>query len=68
MLIKSDTIAAISTPLGEGGIGIVRLSGEKALKIADKLFKGRNGIPPSKLPHILFITVILSETKKFWMR
>jgi tRNA modification GTPase len=49
MLHKNDTIAAISTPLGEGGIGIVRLSGNKALKIADKLFKGRNGIPPSKL-------------------
>jgi len=49
MLNKSDTIAAISTPLGEGGIGIVRLSGNKALAIADKLFKGRNGIPPSKL-------------------
>lgn len=49
-LSKQETIAAISTPLGEGGIGIVRLSGDKALKIADKLFKGRNGIPPSKLP------------------
>lgn len=33
-----DTIAAISTPLGEGGIGIVRLSGEKAREIARKLF------------------------------
>jgi tRNA modification GTPase len=50
MLNKSDTIAAISTPLGEGGIGIVRLSGKKALAIADKLFKGKNGILPSKLP------------------
>ena len=33
-----DTIAAISTPLGEGGIGIVRLSGEKAREIGEKLF------------------------------
>ncbi|MBM3132481.1 MAG: tRNA uridine-5-carboxymethylaminomethyl(34) synthesis GTPase MnmE [Chloroflexi bacterium] len=33
-----DTIAAISTPLGEGGIGIVRLSGEKAHAIAERLF------------------------------
>jgi len=33
-----DTIAAISTPLGEGGIGIVRLSGKDALNIADKTF------------------------------
>jgi tRNA modification GTPase len=33
-----DTIAAISTPLGEGGIGIVRLSGKDAIPIAEKLF------------------------------
>lgn len=33
-----DTIAAISTPLGEGGIGIVRLSGRDAVPIAAKLF------------------------------
>ncbi|MFA5033687.1 MAG: tRNA uridine-5-carboxymethylaminomethyl(34) synthesis GTPase MnmE [bacterium] len=40
-----DTIAAISTPSGEGGIGIIRVSGTKALKIADKIFKGK--IKPS---------------------
>ncbi|XQY93981.1 tRNA uridine-5-carboxymethylaminomethyl(34) synthesis GTPase MnmE [Metabacillus sp. HB246100] len=34
-----DTITAISTPLGEGAIAIVRLSGEEAIQIADKLFK-----------------------------
>ena len=33
-----DTIAAISTPLGEGGIGIVRLSGKDALPIVQGLF------------------------------
>ena len=33
----NDTICAISTPVGEAGIGIVRLSGKKALKIADKI-------------------------------
>jgi len=33
-----DTIAAISTPLGRSGIGIVRLSGREAIKIADKVF------------------------------
>lgn len=38
MTIDNDTIAAISTPLGEGGIGIVRLSGKDAILIADKLF------------------------------
>lgn len=37
-----DTIAAISTPPGEGAISIVRLSGEDAVKIANKVFKGKN--------------------------
>ncbi|MCD3442639.1 tRNA uridine-5-carboxymethylaminomethyl(34) synthesis GTPase MnmE [Streptococcus equi] len=37
-----DTIAAISTPLGEGAIGIVRLSGTKALDIARSIFKGKD--------------------------
>lgn len=36
-----DTIAAISTPLGEGAISIVRLSGTEALVIADKIFRGK---------------------------
>jgi tRNA modification GTPase len=34
----NDTIVALSTPLGEGGIGIVRLSGPHALAIAEKVF------------------------------
>lgn len=38
-MYDGDTIAAISTPLGEGGIGIVRISGKGALKIAKKIFK-----------------------------
>lgn len=34
-----DTIAAISTPLGEGAIAIVRLSGPQSIEIADKIFQ-----------------------------
>ena len=34
------TIAAISTAVGEAGIGIVRISGKKSLEIANKVFKG----------------------------
>ncbi len=34
-----DTIAAVATPPGEGGVGIIRLSGPESLKIAKKLFK-----------------------------
>lgn len=42
-----DTIAAISTPLGEGAIGIVRLSGKDAVKIAGAVFRSKNGRLPS---------------------
>ncbi|MCD5391144.1 tRNA modification GTPase [candidate division NPL-UPA2 bacterium] len=45
-----DTIAAISTPLGEGGIGIVRLSGPQSLAIAERIFQARDGIKPSQSP------------------
>ena len=37
-----DTIAAISTPLGEGAIGIVRLSGTDSFAIAQKIFNGKD--------------------------
>ncbi|HDA7544703.1 TPA: tRNA uridine-5-carboxymethylaminomethyl(34) synthesis GTPase MnmE [Staphylococcus aureus] len=37
-----DTITSISTPMGEGAIGIVRLSGSQAVEIADKLYKGKH--------------------------
>ncbi|MDD3087031.1 MAG: tRNA uridine-5-carboxymethylaminomethyl(34) synthesis GTPase MnmE [Candidatus Omnitrophica bacterium] len=43
----TDTIAAISTPVGEGGIGIVRISGKDALEIADKIFISPRGLKPS---------------------
>jgi tRNA modification GTPase len=43
-----DTIAAISTPLGEGGIGIVRISGKDTLKVTDKIFRGK--LLPSQIP------------------
>lgn len=38
-----DTIAAISTPLGEGGIGIIRISGPQAVKIASEIFISPKG-------------------------
>ena len=41
--MKNRTIAAISTPIGEGGIGIIRISGDDALIIADKIFKSKSG-------------------------
>ena len=37
-----DTICGIATPLGEGGISIIRVSGSDSLKIINKIFKGKN--------------------------
>lgn len=38
----NDTIAAISTAMTESGIGIVRMCGENAIEIIDKIYKGKN--------------------------
>ncbi len=43
----NDTIAAIATPVGESGIGIVRISGKNALTVADKVFLSRDNKKPS---------------------
>ena len=39
---EADTIAAISTPVGEGGISIIRISGDDALKVAQRIYKGKD--------------------------
>lgn len=39
---EKDTIAAISTAVSDSGIGIVRISGEEAIEIADKVYLGKN--------------------------
>jgi tRNA modification GTPase len=45
-----DTIVAIATPLGEGGLAIIRISGRESLPIADRCFQsaGRNADKPSE--------------------
>ena len=45
-----ETIAAISTPLGEGAIAVVRVSGEEAIAVADQIFRGSEK-PSDFSPH-----------------
>ncbi|MEW6304498.1 MAG: tRNA uridine-5-carboxymethylaminomethyl(34) synthesis GTPase MnmE [Verrucomicrobiota bacterium] len=47
-----DTIAAIATPLGEGGLAVIRLSGPQALAIGDQCFApvGRSSLKPTTAP------------------
>ncbi|HAS54123.1 MAG: tRNA uridine-5-carboxymethylaminomethyl(34) synthesis GTPase MnmE [Nitrospirae bacterium GWC2_57_13] len=40
-MLEKDTICAVSTPPGEGGIGIIRISGPEAVVIAQKIFRAR---------------------------
>ncbi len=44
-MTEKTTIAAISTPMGTGGVGIIRISGEKAIEITDRVFKAFSGKP-----------------------
>ncbi len=57
--ISSDTIVAISTPLGEGGIGIVRLSGSESFPLVHKIFNCRKSNEPGypKPRHLYYGTV-----------
>src|SRR5215831_4658972 len=53
-MYKEDTIAAVATPAGEGGLGIVRVSGPEAERIASVLFvraEGKNGRLKSHMLH-----------------
>lgn len=40
-MFEEETISAVATAVGEGGIGIIRMSGKKASSILDKIFKGK---------------------------
>lgn len=56
-----DTIAAISTPLGIGGIGIIRMSGPRAEAIAKRLFRRRQETGPLLSHHFYLGTIIHPE-------
>ena len=48
MSLPADTIAAISTPPGPGAIGILRLSGPRAIEVAQASFRPLNKVPLSQ--------------------
>lgn len=60
-MFLDDTIAAIATAPGEAGIGIVRISGEKAIEIIDKIFRSKKDKKLSQYkPRILTFNCSLS--------
>ena len=59
-----DTIAAIATPYGESGIGIVRISGPEAKRIAGKIFRPRRGPKTLKSHHIRYGEIVDPESER----
>ena len=60
-LIACDTIAAISTPAGEGAIALVRISGPGAIRIADKIFRGKES-PSRFVSHVQHFGEVVTES------
>jgi tRNA modification GTPase len=58
---EHDTIAAIATPYGESGIGIVRMSGPEAKRIAERIFRPRSGPRALTSHHIRYGEIIDPE-------
>ena len=59
----SDTIAAISTPPGEGAIALVRISGADAMAVAGKIFRGKEK-PSGFASHVQHFGEIVDETER----
>ena len=68
-----DTIAAIATATGEGGIGIIRISGMQSLEIAKKVFRSISNKQPEEYPrtlcygHIVKDNTVLDEVLTVYM-
>ena len=63
-MYKEDTIAAISTPLGRGGLGIVRLSGTDSFQIGKKILKLSSSVNLLKAPSHRVFHGWLQDQKK----
>ena len=62
---EKNTIAAISTPLGKSGIGIVRMSGPRAIDISEKIFRSGKGVNLKERPsHTLTYGYITDGKRK----
>ncbi len=73
--MKTDTIAAIATAMSSSGIGIVRISGEEAVLVADRIFEMKNHKKLSEMPthsihygHIHDEDVVIDEVMVLLMR
>ncbi len=64
MIIQEDTIAAIATPVGEGGISVIRVSGKDAIEMVDRLFEGKKRIKEMTSHSAAFGNIIDAGNKR----
>ncbi len=62
-MYNEDTIAALSTPFGTGGIGVIRISGEKALSTAAKIFKTSKAMEEIHSHTVTYGKIVDNESK-----
>lgn len=59
-----DTIAALSSPVGKGGVAVIRISGAEAVEIADRVFKSASGKSVADIkPNMMIYGSIISENR-----
>ena len=61
MEYKGDTIAAISTPIGIGGIAVIRISGENSIELITEIFKGNKPLNKAKSHSVIFGKIVKND-------
>ena len=61
---EDDTIAAIATPIGEGGISVIRISGKTAFETADRVFRGKTVLKAAQTHTAHFGCIVGSGEKR----
>ena len=64
-IVSQNTVAAISTPYGRGGVALIRICGEDAFAVADRVFRPASGTLPSALDHgrMVYGDILLASEK-----
>ncbi len=62
--MENDTIAAISTPVGEGGIAVIRVSGPEAVEVVDRVYKGKRSLTEVDTHTVHYGHILHPETKE----
>lgn len=64
MKMDTDTIAAIATPLGEGGISVIRVSGPEAVSIVDRVYRGKHSLSTVDSHTIHYGTIVDPDSER----